>query len=343
MSHGSYKKYMGWVQTLSPKSLTWLGSVIPIIITLTFTTPCSARMAKTRRQVKVEVCKRVKDEVITSLTSFVRRQNPALWGMKRSRTFVGDLVLVTLYKDLFAIGYHTLCGEVKVWLPLAERTMRHNMKELRRLFSKWAEERIKRGNLPEWKEAARGLKFSKELKGVCLWMDSSNFPLIGKEGASRKKRTWSFKLNGPGRRYMVLMDGEGKVRSIWGGYSPKVYDGDFLELNKKWLEKKLEGATVVADTHFEWGSKHLEHVDFKTPIPQPRGRRKLTSDRVKIPKKLTHEQEKYNTHVYSAQSRVENPFGRMEAKVDALTKPWREGKTQLDYLVLLAAALINSG
>ena len=78
-------------------------------------------------------------------------------------------------------------------------------------------------------------------------------------------------------------------------------------------------AGVVADTHFEWSSKHLEKVNFKTPIPKPRGRKKKG---ITIPKTLTKSQMAYNAHLHSVHSRVWNPFGQMSAKVEALNKPF---------------------
>lgn len=273
--------------------------------------------------------------------AFVKRRQPQLWGMKKSKTFVGDSVLVALYKDLYVKGYHTVSSEVRRWLPLVSRTLQHNNKVLRELFAEWGETQIVLGTLSEWQEAAEDAGFPEVMNDVSLWMDSTDFALIGKVSTSRKSRDWSFKMNGPGRRYMSLMDARGQLRALWGGYSPKVYDSDFLELNEKWLEKRLQGATVTADTHFEWGSKNLRRVTFKTPIPKPRGRRKKGSDGILIPKTLTRSQEKYNKDLHSVRSRVENPFGRMAAKVGALTKPFREGKHQLDCLVKLAAGLLN--
>jgi hypothetical protein len=58
-------------------------------------------------------------------------------------------------------------------------------------------------------------------------MDSSDFPMQRRGKTSRKDPDWSYKLNRPGRRYMFLRDEKGKIRKIWGGYSPKVYDGEF--------------------------------------------------------------------------------------------------------------------
>lgn len=261
--------------------------------------------------------------------------------MKKSKTFVGDCVLVALYKDFQGKGYQTVIAEVKGWLKIVKRTLQHNTQLLRGLFAEWAEPQISLGTLSDWKEAAEYQEFPKVMNDISLWMDSTDFALMGKASTSRLSRNWSYKVNGPGRRYMSLMDARGKLRALWGGYSPKVYDGDFLELNEKWLEKHLQGATVAADTHFEWGSKHLRKVRFKTPIPRPRGRRKKGTGGINIPKTLTKKQEQYDKHLHSVRSRVENSFGRMAAKVEALTKPFWEGKQQLDHLVWLAGALLS--
>lgn len=130
------------------------------------------------------------------------------------------------------------------------------------------------GAKQEWEEAASGVRLGKQIKGVCLWMDSTDLCLIGKSSTSRKEHTWSYKCNSPGRRYMMLCDGKGIVRKLWGGDSPKVYDGHFVEERTRWFEKKLKGTTVVADQHFEWAKKNLKHVCFHTPISAPKGRPK---------------------------------------------------------------------
>ena len=58
-------------------------------------------------------------------------------------------------------------------------------------------------------------------------------------------------------------------------------------MNAEWLEKHLAGANVIADTHFEWSTKHLTKVNFVTPIPAPRGRRKKDLAGRPIPKTLS--------------------------------------------------------
>ena len=104
-------------------------------------------------------------------------------------------------------------------------------------------------------------------------------------------------------------------------------------MNVEWLEKHLAGANVIADTHFKWGTKHLTKVNFVTPIPAPRGRRKKDLAGRPIPKTLSKKQQAFTKHVHKVHSRVENIFGQLGQKIDSLTVPFHEGKQQLDYLV----------
>jgi hypothetical protein len=53
-----------------------------------------------------------------------------------------------------------------------------------------------------------------------------------------------------------------KFENLWGGHSPKVYDGHWLQSQKEWLGRKLSGAVVVADNQFMWGKKNLRNVRF---------------------------------------------------------------------------------
>jgi hypothetical protein len=74
-------------------------------------------------------------------------------------------------------------------------------------------------------------QFPNALKDVNLWMDSSDFRLIGKKSVSTSDSSWSQKCNSPGQRYQFIMDGKSRIRKIWGGMSPKVDDGNHLRLS----------------------------------------------------------------------------------------------------------------
>lgn len=197
------------------------------------------------------------------------------------------------------------------------------------------------GSLVEWRAIAKPERFKGEFELVCLWLDSSDFCLNRKASASKKEDCWSYKTSSPAHRFTFLSDARGKLRKVWGGYSPKAYDGFLVEVNKEWFESALAGATVAANNHFEWG-KNLKEVTFKTTISKPKGRRRKDPTGGFISKTLTKEQDTYNKQLSAIHSRVENPFARMQRKVEVLTDLFREGERQLDCVVWLAAALINS-
>jgi hypothetical protein len=66
----------------------------------------------------------------------------------------------------------------------------------------------------------------KGLEIVNLIMDSTDFRLFGRASALKKNSFWSYKLNRPRQRFQALVDAKGKFQGLWGGYSPKIYDGD---------------------------------------------------------------------------------------------------------------------
>jgi len=67
----------------------------------------------------------------------------------------------------------------------------------------------------------------------------------GKQSTSRSSDTWSYKENGPAQRFTFLMDYKRRIRKVWGGYTPKLYDGHFLQERKWWFEGKLQSAGVT--------------------------------------------------------------------------------------------------
>ena len=183
----------------------------------------------------------------------------------------------------------------------------------------------------------------KLVKGVNLWIDSSDFPLQHMKGVGRKSDEWSYKLNKRGRRYMFILDGHGVIRRKWGGYSPKIHDGNWLELFKEWFATRLEGATVIGDQHFEWGKHHLKgkvtfHTPFKEP-PKPTKQQMKTGKEIKL---LTKEQQQYNEHVRETRGRIEDVFGWLKRTFACLGDPWPESPQQLDYVIDYSCGIWNA-
>jgi hypothetical protein len=61
------------------------------------------------------------------------------------------------------------------------------------------------------KAAMTNVRMTKQLSKVCLWADSSDFPLEKYKGCSTKGHDWSYKLNRPSRRFVLLRNGKGKI------------------------------------------------------------------------------------------------------------------------------------
>ena len=184
------------------------------------------------------------------------------------------------------------------------------------------------------------LMVKKEFKDTNLWIDSTDFPIYKPKGADKKSPSWSYKLNSIGRRYMVLCDGKRKVRKLWGGYSPKIYDGHFLEMHKDWLNENLKGSTVVTDNHFSWGRKNLKNVKFLVNYPESNENGEENSkDEIK---KLTKEKKKFNENHKHCRARVESPFGIVKSKFKILSMKTQEREEQQDLIVKYAFGLFNA-
>jgi len=75
-------------------------------------------------------------------------------------------------------------------------------------------------------------------------------------------------------RFMTVCDARGKIRKVWGGYSPKVYASHFVLSKHKWFEKHVKKTkrgnqgiinsfmlhfkvAIIADSHFHKAAKEM--------------------------------------------------------------------------------------
>lgn len=286
------------------------------------------------------VYEKVGKETMQEMERYVKQKRLILWGEDKPRYFLKRNLILCLYKDIVCIGYQRLLRTVDgLGFRINHKSLQHNTLVLRKSLHAWATVNIRLGTLKEWTDAARHVSPPDELSQVCLWMDSVDFILQGRRTVSRRSPDWSYKSNRPGQRYMFLRDGKGKVRKVWGGYSPKTFDGHWLRVQREWLEEELAGAGVIADNHFVWGTKNLHRVKFYCNL------RELHSCQEDIDPDPTNylsaKQRTLNLKIKQLRARVENTFGQMLGMFTSLSKPWAEGKQQQDYLVLVAAAVLN--
>jgi hypothetical protein len=187
---------------------------------------------------------------------------------------------------------------------------------------------------------------------VNLIMDSTDFRLSRRVSASKKDSSWSYKLNGPGQRFQAFVDAKRKFQGLWGGYSPKIYNGDWVKMMKEYLIRDFPSAQIIADTHYEIANQVIKEVypnssmKFFTPIAKPKGRKRKRVENIKKyisagATTLTTEQEIWNKQVAHVRARVESPFGLIKAKWKSLSIVFFGDVEQHDCFVQIAVAVHN--
>ena len=67
---------------------------------------------------------------------------------------------------------------------------------------------------------------------------------------------------------MAISDARGKIRFLHGGYTPKLYGGDWLE-NHAEIFKDFSKVGIFADQHFRWGVKNIKCANFHVAPKKP--------------------------------------------------------------------------
>jgi hypothetical protein len=280
-----------------------------------------------------------------------------MWGGEQPPGFLSHMVTMWAYKDLTGWGYKKILERVDVGFKITHKSFGHNAQIIRRLLFAWSKGWIVLQSSVEWDMVAINFPSRKGLKKVNLCLDSSDFRRAGKSSMSKKDAGYSFKLDAPGQRYQLLVNAHGLAVGLWGGYSPKVYDGDWIKVMREFIGQNFKGAHIIADTHYETANRTMKEdgidglVKFYTPFSKPRGPKK-TKKRKKADqgsflddpsegmKVLTAEQEQWNRNVAHVRSRVESPFGLIKQKWKGLDLFYGD-EAQQNYLLFIAVASRN--
>jgi hypothetical protein len=148
-----------------------------------------------------------------------------MWGQDQSHGFHRRMITLAIYKDLTGLGYQKILNSVNTGIKVQPKSFFHNTKMIRKILMGWAKQQIVNEGKDSWNDQKKLYPKKKGLEKVNLIIDSSDFRLSGKASTSQKDSKWSYKLNGPGQRFQVIYNVRGKVQKVWGGYSPKIYDG----------------------------------------------------------------------------------------------------------------------
>lgn len=274
------------------------------------------------------------------MENYFKSKDVSLWGESKTENFLLDNLYLTIYKDISMKGYGVIKNKIKRWYSPSQISLTHNVKKCRELLCRWAVDHLfPTGDSKEWDKTAVTCRFKDDFKGANLWMDSTDFPKEGIRKYSRKGREWSYKLNRPGRRYMVICDAKRRIRFKFGGYSCKTYDGDFLEAKQEYLDEKLKGGVVLADNHFMNGKKIFKNVKFLVNYKEKKDNSFDNSTQEVV--NLTKKQKEFNKKHRHARARVESPFGLLKTNFKSLSIPFRDGDEQMDYLVTYAMGFHN--
>eukprot|EP00005_Dracoamoeba_jomungandri_P008799 CAMPEP_0174276072 /NCGR_PEP_ID=MMETSP0439-20130205/60184_1 /TAXON_ID=0 /ORGANISM="Stereomyxa ramosa, Strain Chinc5" /LENGTH=213 /DNA_ID=CAMNT_0015368261 /DNA_START=512 /DNA_END=1153 /DNA_ORIENTATION=+ len=206
------------------------------------------------------------------------------------------------------------------------------------LLGEWGKEHIQLGDLDAWEKSAQNTPRKGKYRSVVLWIDSTDFRLVGKRKVSRRSRKWSFKLNSPGQRFMMLMDAKRRIRGLWGGYSPKVYDADWMHIRADWFNEHTTGASIIGDSHFTKSNDYLEHVNIVGPPKKPKPPK--GNECVQLETQTKAEKSEYQQYA-KLRARVESPFAPWKTKWKSLAKPWREERKYQNALVFFIAGVHN--
>ena len=59
-----------------------------------------------RSEVKRQVLEHINENIYVDIEQYVVNSTIQLWGIDQPKTFKKDILLLTLYKDIFGVGYH---------------------------------------------------------------------------------------------------------------------------------------------------------------------------------------------------------------------------------------------
>ena len=284
-----------------------------------------SKMPQSQRELKREVRKRLKQKTIDVLTGEVKTRIQVFWRKTGKRGFARAATLIHLMKDLFNIGYKRLTRMYGRIIEASETVIRHNQKIFRHIAKQWAETYINVGNYAEWSRAMSKLPKPRHLQGIQLYIDSFDLRLSGKNSTSTSDQYWSYKCNSPGLKYFTLVDANSKVRKVWGPFSPKLYDGEFLLTQVDYLHDYFKGSVLIGDSHFAKAGSCLKDPILYTKVINP----------------CNNEQRNYNSELYYYRSRVEHPYGVLHQKFESLSQPWNDSRKEQKNTTIEAFGIIN--
>jgi hypothetical protein len=282
-------------------------------------------------------------QIYKELERYLLAHEPKWWGEQAGKDMGKFMLLATVLHDCRTYSYSQICKALQPKICIWPGALQHNVKKARRILAQWGDLQVTLPSPAERDRAVAGRNFPDFMKKTRWWMDSTDIPLARlREFKSRKGIYWSGKLKRPAWRYMILRDGTGKIRRVWGGYSPKVFDSDFMASQRQWLEENLAGTAILADTHFFKAREYIKNPDILATPPPNIKEDKLRSRGFAL---TTKEAAKKSKIIKEHRGVVEQKFANIKRTFLSLSGApytvWREPERELDYVVSLAFGVAN--
>ena len=298
-------------------------------------------MRRSKRFFKKAVVRRISERVEESFQHHFKFSKTKLWHCRKSSSNRRLAVRLALYKDIADVSYDHLLTLLPSGIHWSKHTLLKNQERVRREMKKWAKIVMSDEIISQYQNSSKqkGTVFFK--KKPLFLLDSTNFRVEGFEGITKKNKLWSYKLNGPGRRFMILSDANGVPMRVFGGYSPKIYDGRWVEQNRKWLDKHLKNSSIIADCHFWSAQRELKAADLYPIMPKTV---KSKDGYVRVGLHIYDvEDNSFNfqqREMKTIRSAVERPFAQMEKMFSVLSNVFLCRERDLDCVVKFAAAVL---
>jgi hypothetical protein len=295
-----------------------------------------SQMTVVMKEIKAEMRYIIKLQTICSILRFVHFKKKSLWGTIRPRGFKEGMVMLTIYKDLYGIGYVKLQKKVKEWANLSVDSLHHNICAVRIELRRWANNILKPLAIDQLIKSARKTERPPPCSKVTFWIDSSDFKKKGKRSVHKKKYQWSQKLKGPWRRWITICDAFGRTQFVGGPHWPTEYDGDLTIHYAMKIDSLFSGTTMIGDNHFRKATSYFKQIELITPKSHAGRPKMVKGKKVKI--QLTKDEEKVNEIIVGIRGKVEAPYGWIKRSFSALSTPFYEDEIQHDCVVRFALA-----
>ena len=138
----------------------------------------------TKSVLQANIHKVVPQDTFGSIMNWLERKDPPLWGESRPKNFLRITLYLVLYKWLTGFGNSAMALSVGSWFKTSSKSIGHNSMKLGQYLAVWGKKHIKHFKSKERKRLKEEVSFKKPVEGITLWMDSSDFRLVGKKSVS---------------------------------------------------------------------------------------------------------------------------------------------------------------